>query len=135
MAAGFPYQPVRAIETMPDCFSRPICRLAMLLNDEASDEQRQQLLPFVTRLACADTAKLEWEREVYIAQQLRYRMSFQDRLEVLEGALAIGRQADLLATKEVRSRLDAVQQRAKAPTSVADYLNFSKIKAWLAPTL
>ncbi|MPR12925.1 hypothetical protein [Microvirga tunisiensis] len=135
VAAGFPYQPVRAVETMPDCFSRPICRLAMLLNDEASDEERELLLPFVTRLACADTAKVEWEREVYIAQHLRYRMSFQDRLEVLEGALAIGRQADLLMTEEVRSRLDAVQQSAKAPTSVADHLKFSKIKEWLAPAL
>jgi hypothetical protein len=135
VAAGFPYQPVRAVETMPACFSRPICRLAMLLNDEASDAQRQLLLPFVTRLACADTAKVEWEREVYIAQHLRYRMSFQDRLEVLEGALAIGRRADVLATEEVRSRLDVVQQSANARTSVADHLNFSKIKAWLAPTL
>jgi hypothetical protein len=41
------------------CFSRPICRLAMLLNDHASDEQRQKLLPFVSRLACADAAEVE----------------------------------------------------------------------------
>ena len=135
VAAGFPYQPVRAVETMPACFSRPICRLAMLLNDEADDAERQFLLPFVARLACADTAKVEWEREIYISQHLRRRMSFQDRLEVLEGALAIGRQADVLVTEEVRSRLDAVQQSAKAPTSVADHLKFSKIKAWLVPTL
>jgi len=135
VAAGFPYQPVRSAENMPDCFSRPICRLAMQLNDQASDAERQLLLPFVTRLACADTAKVEWEREVYIAQHLRYRISFQDRLEVLEGALAIGRRTDVLATEEVRSRLDAVQQSANARTSVADHLNFSKIKAWLAPTL
>jgi hypothetical protein len=106
----------------------------MLLNDEADDAERQLLLPFVTRLACADT-KAEWEREVYIAQHLRYRMRFQDRLEVLEGALAIGRQADALVTEEVRSRLDAVQKSATAPTSVADHLKFSKIKAWLVPTL
>jgi hypothetical protein len=135
VAAGFPYRPVRTVETMPDCFSRPICRLAMLLNDEASDEQRQLLLPFVTRLACADTKKVEWEREVYISQHLRYRISFRDRLEVLEGALAIGRQADVLAPAAVRSRLDAVQQKAKVPTSVADHLKFSKIKEWLAHTL
>jgi hypothetical protein len=135
VAAGFPYQPVRAVETMPSCFSRPICRLAMLLNDEADDVERQFLLPFVARLACADTAKVEWEREVYISQHLRRRTSFQDRLEVLEGALAIGRQADVLVTAEVRSRLDAVQQSAKVPTSVVDHLKFSKIKAWLIPTL
>ena len=50
VAAGFPYQPVRFIGSMPACFSRPICRLAMDLNDMVTDEQRQQLLPFVTRL-------------------------------------------------------------------------------------
>ena len=134
VAAGFPYQPVRSVESMPACFSRPICRLAMLLNDEADDAQRQLLLPYVTRLSCADT-KVEQEREAYIAQHLRCRMSFQDRLEVLEGALAIGRQADVLTAEEVGSRLDAVQQKAKAPTSVADHLKFGKIKEWLAPIL
>src|SRR5215213_9688078 len=50
VAAGFPYQAVKSVEEMPTCFSRPICRLAMRLNDEATDEQRQRLLPFVTRL-------------------------------------------------------------------------------------
>jgi len=28
VAAGFEYQPVRRVEDMPDCFSRPICKLA-----------------------------------------------------------------------------------------------------------
>jgi hypothetical protein len=135
VAAGFPYQPVRAVETMPACFSRPICRLAMLLNDEASDEERQLLLPFVTLLACADTKKIEWAREVYIAQHLRHRMNFQDRLEVLKGALAIGRHVDVLELAEVRTRLEVVQQKAKAPTSEADHLKFSKIKEWLVPNL
>ncbi len=135
VAAGFPYQPVPAVETMPDCFSRPICRLAMLLNDEASDEQRQQLLPFVTRLACAETKQVEWEREVYIAQHLRRRISWQDRLGVLEGALAIGRQADVLAPGEVRTRFDTVQRDAATPTSVPDSAVFAKIKSWFAPVL
>jgi hypothetical protein len=135
VAAGFPYQPVRCVESMPACFSRPICRLAMLLNDEASDEERQHLLPFVTRLACADTAKVEWEREVYIALHMKCHRKFPDHLKVLEGALAIGRQADEPAPEEVRARLDAVQQNAKARLSVADYPNFAKIKAWLAPSL
>ena len=67
VAAGFPYQAVHFVESMPACFSRPICRFAMLLNDEATDEQRQQLLPFVGRLACADTPEVERERAVYIA--------------------------------------------------------------------
>jgi hypothetical protein len=54
VAAGFEYQPVHSVHHMPDCFSRPICKLAMQLNDFATDTQRQRLLPFVTRLACAD---------------------------------------------------------------------------------
>lgn len=130
VAAGFPYQPVRTVETMPACFSRPICRLAMLLNDEADDAERQLLLPFVSRLACADTAKVEWEREVYIAMRMKYRSRFRERLAVLEGALAIGRQADDPNPGEVRARLDAVQQSAKARSSVADHPKFAKIKAW-----
>ena len=55
VTAGFPYRPVWSVHVMPRCFSRPICRLAMHLNDEATDSERQRLLPFVTRLACADT--------------------------------------------------------------------------------
>jgi hypothetical protein len=135
VAAGFPYRPVRSVQDMPDCFSRPICALAMQLNDEARDEDRQLLLPFVARLACADSREVEMEREAYMAARLRWSRSFRDRLAILEGALAIGRQADESATEEVRARLDAVQQSAKAPSSVADYPKFAKIKAWLAPAL
>src|SRR4051795_9434735 len=32
VAAGFAYKPVRSVDEMPACFSRPICRLAMRLN-------------------------------------------------------------------------------------------------------
>jgi hypothetical protein len=66
VAAGFPYRPVRTVDDMPGCFSRPICRLTMHLNDEADDEERQLLLPFVTRLACADAAEVERRRQGYI---------------------------------------------------------------------
>src|ERR671929_2186617 len=66
VAAGFEYRPIRKVEDMPICFSRPICRLAMQLNDAASNKQRQHLLPFVTRLACADSAEVERERAAYI---------------------------------------------------------------------
>src|SRR3954447_433199 len=104
VAAGFAYQPVKSVEDMPDCFSRPICRLAMQLNDEASDEERQQLLPFVTRLACADTPEIERARVVYIAWHTARRFSFEQGLAVLEGALAIGRQADALGLETVRAR-------------------------------
>src|SRR5688572_20046619 len=50
VAAGFDYRPITRPEDMPACFSQPICRLAMQLNDEASEADRQRLLPFVTRL-------------------------------------------------------------------------------------
>jgi hypothetical protein len=135
VAAGFPYQPVRAVESMPPCFSRPICRLAMLLNDHASDEQRQKLLPFVSRLACADAAEVEQERETYIDSRMRYGLPFSQMLEVLKGALAIGRQADLLAPEEVTTRLAAAQQSATLPTTAAYSSKLAKIKAWFDPAL
>ena len=90
VTAGFAYQPVQRVEDMPECFSRPICRLAMQLNDQASDEERQQLLPFVTRLACADTPEVERERAAYIQARLPYPFTFRAGLAVLEGALAGG---------------------------------------------
>jgi hypothetical protein len=130
VAAGFPCRPVRTVDDMPGCFSRPICRLAMQLNDEASDEERQQLLPFVTRLACADTPMVEREREAYIAAHTRWRLPFQEGITVLEGALAIGRQAGVSAPDEVRTRMEAVQASATIPTSVPDTPLLAKIKKW-----
>jgi hypothetical protein len=119
VAIGFPYRPVRSVEDMPDCFSRPICRLALRLNDQASDEERQLLLPFVARLACADTAEVERQREIYISSNynvdgscfIRHDIPFRIGLEILQGALAIGRQADALAPEEARTRLGELQQR------------------------
>jgi hypothetical protein len=132
VAAGFPYRPVRSVQDMPECFSRPICALAMQLNDEADDEERQLLLPFVTCLACADTPEVEREREVYMASRLRWHQSFRERLAILEGALAIGRQADLLAPEEVRTRLAGVQQRAAAPTSEDEHPLLATVHVWLS---
>src|SRR3712207_1244356 len=66
VAAGFPYQRVNSVQTMPECFSRPICHFAMVLNDQASDVNRQRLLPYVTRLSCADTPEIESRRAAYI---------------------------------------------------------------------
>jgi hypothetical protein len=132
VAAGFEYRPVRRVEEMPKCFSRPICRLAMQLNDMASDTERQHLLPFVTRLACADTTEIECARAAFI--QSRAAGSFAEGLEILEGALSIGRQAEALAPEAVKTRMDLVQGRATSPTSVADSAVFSKIKNWLLAT-
>ncbi|MGH1570377.1 hypothetical protein ACRAWG_06530 [Methylobacterium sp. P31] len=117
VACGFPYQSVASVGRMPDCFSRPICQFAMRLNDEATDEERRRLLPFVTRLACADTPEIELERARYIDQHinfdrtLRYHFSFDRGLAALEGALAIGRQADPLGLDVAASRLEAVRPR------------------------
>ncbi len=99
------------------------------LNDEASEE-RQHLLPFVTRLACADTPTVEREREAYIAMHLRWRLPFHEGMKVLEGALAIGRQADLSVPDEMRARMKAVQAGATIATSVPDTPLFAKIKKW-----
>jgi hypothetical protein len=134
VAAGFEYRPVRRVEDMPRCFSRPICRLAMQLNDMVNDDERQRLLPFVTRLACADTSQAERERTAFIASRTAGRFTFEEGLKTLEGALAIGRPAEALTPDAVRTRMDLVQSRATLPTSVADSALFSKIKSWLLAT-
>jgi hypothetical protein len=120
VAAGFPYQAVKSVAEMPACFSRPICRLALRLNDEATDKQRQRLLPFVTRLACADTEQVEQKRAAYIHTRTSGRISFDEGLEVLEGALAIGRQADDLNAADVSTRMSTARSRAKRATSIPD---------------
>ncbi len=156
VAAGFPYQPIRTVEKMPECFSRPICRLALWLNDRANDQERQRLLPYVTRLACADTKKVEQAREAYIRRYAGYDYdhhtgydcltgmplsraavpSFDRGLEVLEGALAIGRQADPLGPEVVQSRMDAARAAKRKPAlpaaSAEEKPFFSKVKSWLA---
>src|SRR3954467_10670375 len=83
VAAGFAYQPVSGVEDMPDCFSRPICKLAMQLNDHASGGERLRLLPFVPRLACADTPGVEAQRAAYISSKRVTAYSFDYGLQVL----------------------------------------------------
>src|SRR5829696_1781748 len=87
VAAGFAYQPVRRVEDMPECFSRPICKLAMQLNDHASEAERQRLLPFVTRLACADTPAVEAQRAAYISSS---RLLKKSRVSAAVGLLDVG---------------------------------------------
>jgi len=130
VAAGFEYQPVKSVDEMPACFSRPICRLAMRLNDEATDEQRQHLLPFVTRLACADTELIERQRAAYINARLSGRISFEDGLEILAGALAIGRQADILGYADVEGRMGMARSRAKHATSVPEESLAALFTSW-----
>ena len=133
VAAGFEYKPIVSVKDMPECFSRPICRLAMMLNDHASDTERQRLLPYVTRLACADTPEIEAKRAAYIHSRSlasTYIPSFEVGLEILEGALAIRRQADPFPTEEVKTRMDAMRAKAPTPTSVPDHPFFSKLMTW-----
>ncbi len=138
VATGFEYRAIHSAEHMPDCFSRPICRHAMWLNDEASDHERQRLLPFVTRLACADTPEIERQRQARISLGMRRHMTFEEGLAVLEEALAIGRQADPLALEDARSRMDDVKSSVKAgqrttpkPASPTGGHLVSKLKIWL----
>jgi hypothetical protein len=135
VACGFPYQSINSVGLMPDCFSRPICQLAMRLNDEATDEERQRLMPFVTRLACADTREVERERIRYIeahistSQLFRGDFRFDTGLRVLEGALAIGRQADPLGLDEAASRLNAARAPAEPAKKRTGFLS-AKMKGW-----
>ena len=136
VACGFPYRRLCSVDAMPDSFSRPICQLAMRLNDEASDTQRQRLIPFIAKLACADTPKVERERNYYICmrldlgQPLMCNSRFDQGLKVLEGALAIGRQADPLGMDEVASRLDAVRSPTRPATKKVGFLP-AMVEGWL----
>ena len=129
VAAGFEYRPISHADDMPSCFSRPICRLAMRLNDYAGDAERQLLLPFVTRLACADTPRVEREREAHIWSHMPKRVSMERGIEVLEGALAIGRQAEPLMPKVAQARMEAVK---KASTTVSGPDSPLFAKTWAA---
>src|SRR3954463_2936349 len=113
VAAGFEYRPIRHIPEMPPCFSRPICQLAMVLNDEAKGAERQRLLPYVTRLACADTGEIEQQRETYISSRMTPLTSVRRGIEILEGALAIGREAEPLELPVVEARMSAVKAKAR----------------------
>jgi hypothetical protein len=130
VAAGYEYRPITSADDMPECFSRPICWFALRLNDDASDLERQQLLPFVSRLACADAPEIERQREDYISFHCRHRHTFLQRLEVLEGALAIGRQAEPLGLEDVRARMEGAKERATTTSSLPYTTVSAKLKNW-----
>ncbi len=155
IVAGFAYRRIRSVEAMPSSFSRPLCRLALSLNDQADDQARQRLLPYVIRLACADTAEIELEREAFIIRQqsqfgtwsLATEMSaipcgavvgsynarfasFEQGLTVLEGALAIGRQAVPLPIKVVTDRMASAIELATENKGSSDGL-----MAWIGQNL
>jgi hypothetical protein len=122
VAAGFEYQPIPAVSDMPECFSRPICKYAMWLNDTVGNTRRQRLLPYVARLACADRPQVERRRAAYIWRRTWFYFGlipFERALKVLDGALAIGRQADPFLADEVQARLEAVRGRTTKPPRVS----------------
>ena len=93
----------------------------------------------VTRLACADTPEIERERDRYIDKHFHVELyfpsslflfDFDTGLGVLEGALAIGRQADPLGTDEAASRLDAARAPAKPAKKRSGSLP-ARVKGWL----
>jgi hypothetical protein len=143
VACGFPYQSIVSVKYMPDCFSRPICQLAMRLNDNATSTERQRLMPFVTRLACADTPEVEEERASYIKARtdpdlyfavlpwaFPTDLQFDQGLKVLEGALAIGRQAEPLDVDNAATWLDATRAVATPTKKRSGFLS-AKMKSWL----
>lgn len=151
VAAGFEYKRINRAGEMPECFSRPICHLAMVLNDQASDANRQRLLPYVTRLACADTPEIEQLRADYIRTLTcvyPYGIPFEVGLKALEGALAIGRQAEPFPAEEVKTRMDTaranttrhetkahiepVKATGTASKPTPDRSFFGQVKSWLA---
>ncbi len=137
VAMGFEYQSIVSVKAMPSCFSRPICRLAMRLNDMAGNRERQQLLPFVTRLACADTPEIEQAREDYIDSRMPKfgLVSIEKGIEILEGALSIGRQAAPLAPETARTRLEAARNKPPTTNPKLDRLLLSKVKSWFTAEL
>ena len=83
----------------------------MFLNDQASNKERQRLLPFVMRLACADSEEIEQKRQTYISSKMIRSLSLDRGIEVLEGVLVIGRQADPVALPVVEERLSAAREK------------------------
>ena len=113
----------------------------MYLNDNSTDKERQCLLPYVTRLACAAPPEVEKARSTYIWKRVRnyhyFGVPFDEGLHVLEGALAIGRQADPLGPDQAGTRMDTARvgqstpAKEEAPASSTDKPCFSKVKSWL----
>jgi hypothetical protein len=158
VAAGFKYRSVVGVGDMPPCFSPVIAEFALSLNDEMPDDQRQRLLPFVTRLAgTADEPGVELRRDEYLALEACRRFlsraldaaglpdhasrcravrtlngaqsvaamaaraawgggdaaAWDDAIAMLEGVLAIGRQAEPLDAVLVAERLERAKEAAR----------------------
>ena len=73
-------------------------------------------MPFVMRLACADSEEVEQRRQTYISSEMIPFMSMSKGIEVLEGALAIGRQADPIALPVMEGRMSAAREKVRSAT-------------------
>jgi hypothetical protein len=73
IAAGFDYRRVTGTHNLPKSFCPVLSEYAMRLNDYIyEDDERQQLLPFATRLAgTRDTRKVERVRARFICKAVR----------------------------------------------------------------
>ncbi len=63
------------------------------------------------------------------------RLSVQRGIEILEGALAIGRQAKPLMPEVARARLEAVRGKPPASGSKTNSPLLSKVKSWFTAEL
>jgi len=106
----------------------------MMLNDQANDADRQRLVPFVTRLACADTPEVERLREALIRSRLSLRgepwgsVPFDKGIQVLQEALALGRQAEPVMFGDVLSRMETAKNQ---PGATAGGRFVSRLKSLL----
>ena len=83
-------------------------------------------------MSFACVAQVECEREAYIRSRVPVGgVTMKKGIEILEGALAIGRQAEPLAPDIAQARMEAVRGRALIATPMPDRPVLGKVKAWL----
>ena len=104
----------------------------------------------MTGLACADTTEVEYQRAAYIRSHMpdvyvgacrTSGIALKRGIKVLEGALAIGRQAEPPTADIAQARMDAVRHKADTATErtmppaigkAAKVPLFAKVTSWLA---
>jgi hypothetical protein len=83
-------------------------------------------------LACADTDEIEQQRETYISSRMTPLTPLTKGIEILEGALAIGRAAEPLELPVVEARMSAVKANTRTATSQPDKPLLATIKNLLS---
>ena len=70
------YREIDSAADCPPCFSRPLAAILIRLNDSMNDEERNQLKPFVVRLAgSADADAVERSRSAFMALEAYRRLT------------------------------------------------------------